>query len=57
LIDAALDDSGGRDVPGTIEPEVPLLTPDQAEAILDGSEEASEVLVSRLKEASAGSCE
>jgi ABC-type sugar transport system substrate-binding protein len=56
LIDAALDDAGGKDVPKTITPEVPLLTTEQAKAILDGKEKASEVLVTRLKEASSGTC-
>jgi ABC-type sugar transport system substrate-binding protein len=56
LIDAALDDSGGKQVPKTITPEVPLLTTDQAKAILDGKQQASGVLLARLKEASSGSC-
>ncbi|MFH5823316.1 sugar ABC transporter substrate-binding protein [Georgenia sp. AZ-5] len=57
LIDAAVDDSAGREVPPTIEPEVPVLTPEEAQAILDGEQEANDVLVSRLEEASAGQCE
>jgi ribose transport system substrate-binding protein len=56
LIDAAVDDSSGKTVAKTITPEVPLLSTDQAKAILAGTQQASDVLVSRLKEASSGSC-
>jgi ABC-type sugar transport system substrate-binding protein len=56
LIDTALDDASGKDVPKTISPEVPVITTEQAKAILAGTEQASDVLVSRLREASSGSC-
>lgn len=56
LIDAALDDRDGKEVPKTIEPEVPVLTTDQAKGIVDGSQQADEGIVTRLKEASGGSC-
>jgi ABC-type sugar transport system substrate-binding protein len=56
LIDAATDDAAGTAVQKTIEPEVPVLTTEDAKAILDGSQQASEALVAGLKQASEGNC-
>lgn len=56
FIDAAMDDANGEEVPSEIAPEVPVLTREDAQAILDGSQEGSEELVARLQEAAEGSC-
>lgn len=56
LIDAALDDASGKAVPKKIEPDVPVLTTAEAKAALAGTQTASPALVSRLQEASSGSC-
>lgn len=56
LIDAALDHAAGEEVPRTIEPEVPVLTAEEAKAIASGSQQANPVLVERIKEASARDC-
>jgi ribose transport system substrate-binding protein/D-allose transport system substrate-binding protein len=54
LIDVAVADSKGESVEPRILPEVPVLTTDDAKAILDGSKSATDALVARLKEAQAG---
>lgn len=57
LIDVALDDQAGTDVPSKIEPEVPVLTIEEATAIVAGdAPDASPVLAQRLTEASEGNC-
>lgn len=57
LIDAAMDDVNGEEVPSEIAPEVPVLTQEDAQAILDGAQEGSEELVARLQAAADGNCE
>jgi len=54
LIDVAVSDSNGEAVEPRILPEVPVLTTEQALAILDGSESASPALLARLQEAQSG---
>jgi ribose transport system substrate-binding protein len=56
LIDAAVDDAAGKDVPAQIEPEVPLLTQQDAKDILDGKSDVSDSLKQRVEEADAGKC-
>lgn len=56
LVDAAVDDSKGEDVPAQIAPEVPLLTTQDAKDILDGSAEASDTLKTQIEDADAGNC-
>lgn len=56
LIDAAVDDIEGNDVPARIEPEVPVLTTQDAQDILDGTASVSDSLKQRVEEADAGNC-
>lgn len=56
LIEAAVADAAGEQVEPFIAPEIPLLTTEDARAMLDGQMEASDELLERLREADEGRC-
>lgn len=56
LIEAAVADASGEEVEPFIAPEIPLLTTEDAQAILDGSGEASEELRAAIQQADEGAC-